>query len=482
MLPSAPETCSRQSSAVVYLLAAWTIANYVAACRGGFSNDDFIWIDGAWIAERGSWLRAALVPHPWWSRQFVRPMVQLSFFLNYLLGGVRPWPYHALNVALHTLNVLLLYYVIAELVESPALAAGTAFLFSVHPYHAWAVGWVSGRTQLICGSFMLFALLRYAQRRWLWAYASFGLALLSNEAAISVPIVALMSETLSARPSHGRVGRLLSFVLVVVLYLLARWWLTAEFAHGVVGLDATQPASGAALATLLRNKLTLIGQYLLAPLPVYGFWRSLLIILGLAALVTVCAARRPHGARALGFAGVWVVTSLLPYAAWYQFQPWYTYVPAMGLSLLYVTLAREFLAARVTRRATALCGVAALLWVAVSVSQLQRLQHEQTQAGLASVRVLTALTGSVSAPPPHSALCLAGLAPMRLGAGRASTHPLFVFGLEAGVRLWFQDASLDTDFAAPDGTCTPRPQQLTVRLTWDGDRQTFERDDDRGPR
>jgi hypothetical protein len=87
----------------------------------------------------------------------------------------------------------------------------------------------------------------------------------------------------------------------------------------------------------------------------------------------------------------------------------------MGLSLLYVTLAREFLTARLTRRATALYGVAALVWVAVSVSR-------------------------------------------------------------------FQDASLETDFAAPDGTCTPRPQQLTMRLTWDGDRQAFERDGDRGPR
>src|SRR5512140_3285138 len=123
MLPPTPETAvGRHSPTLAWLLAAWTIANYVGTCWGGFSNDDFIWIDGAWSAARGSWLSAALVPHPWWSSQFVRPVVEVSFFLNYLAGGIQPWGYHAANVALHTLNVVLLYRLACELLPSAKTA------------------------------------------------------------------------------------------------------------------------------------------------------------------------------------------------------------------------------------------------------------------------------------------------------------------------------------------------------------------------
>jgi protein O-mannosyl-transferase len=65
-----------------------------------------------------------------------RPLVSLSFAVNYALGGLDVRGYHALNLAIHVLSTLLLWRVAARSLASPALLGryggeGSAFAIAL---------------------------------------------------------------------------------------------------------------------------------------------------------------------------------------------------------------------------------------------------------------------------------------------------------------------------------------------------------------
>lgn len=134
-----------------------------------------------------------------------RPLVNLSYAIDYAAWGSGPFGFHLTSLLLHMLNVALLFILAQRLAadgtETPrgpyglAAFAGSA-LFAVHPVMSEAVGYVSGRSEVLCGSFFLAALL--CGRRWLrdggarWAaltIAAWLAALASKEVAAMLPLV-----------------------------------------------------------------------------------------------------------------------------------------------------------------------------------------------------------------------------------------------------------------------------------------------------
>ena len=62
-----------------------------------------------------------------------RPVLMLSFALNYALAGGAPASYHAVNVFLHGTNTILLYWVLLALRIDPGRALLGAVFFAVTP-------------------------------------------------------------------------------------------------------------------------------------------------------------------------------------------------------------------------------------------------------------------------------------------------------------------------------------------------------------
>src|SRR4029077_11939329 len=93
-----------------------------------------------------------------------RPLVNLSYAIDRALWGGEPFGFHASSVLLHMLNVALLFALARRLSGSFAAFAAAA-LFAVHPMMTEAVGYVSGRSEVLCAMFFLLALM--AGRRWL---------------------------------------------------------------------------------------------------------------------------------------------------------------------------------------------------------------------------------------------------------------------------------------------------------------------------
>ena len=90
-----------------------------------------------------------------------RPLTVLTFRWNFAAHGLDVWGYHAANVLLHAVNVLLVQQ-LARAQLADALAAHVAALsFAVHPIHCEAVASIVGRAELLCCAFFLLCLLTH---------------------------------------------------------------------------------------------------------------------------------------------------------------------------------------------------------------------------------------------------------------------------------------------------------------------------------
>ncbi|XP_047201672.1 protein O-mannosyl-transferase TMTC2 [Girardinichthys multiradiatus] len=95
------------------------------------------------------------------SHKSYRPLCTLSFRLNYAVGGLEPWGYHLVNVALHG-AVTVLFTSLARLLLGGGLWSLLAgLLFASHPIHTEAVAGVVGRADEGAAVFFLLSLLCY---------------------------------------------------------------------------------------------------------------------------------------------------------------------------------------------------------------------------------------------------------------------------------------------------------------------------------
>lgn len=170
------------------------------------------------------------------SQYHYRPLLWLSFLVDYKLWGLRPFGYHLTSVLLHLINAGLLYLLLFRLFQTRSLAFASSLLWGLHPVHTDAVTWISGRPFTLSCSFALFALLLFhtsqeqqGRRKGAAAAGSaacVGLALLSYEAAISLPAIALLLDWAKAR-REGRTWRpsLAHLLLwgVLAAYILLRF-------------------------------------------------------------------------------------------------------------------------------------------------------------------------------------------------------------------------------------------------------------------
>src|SRR2546426_9933310 len=93
-----------------------------------------------------------------------RPVVELSVAVNYALGGLNVWGYHALNLAVHLLAGLVLFGIVRRMLESeklrarygraaPWLAGAVAIVWTVHPLQTESVTYIIQRAESLMGLF-----------------------------------------------------------------------------------------------------------------------------------------------------------------------------------------------------------------------------------------------------------------------------------------------------------------------------------------
>jgi len=88
---------------------------------------------------------------------FVRPLVTSDLFLERRLFDATAWPYHATSLLLYIACVLLALRILRYWLNDQRWALAGALLFALHPLHIEAVTFVTGRTDLWVGVFILAA-------------------------------------------------------------------------------------------------------------------------------------------------------------------------------------------------------------------------------------------------------------------------------------------------------------------------------------
>src|SRR5262249_50279691 len=129
-----------------------------------------------------------------------RPFTVLTFALNERIAPANAAAYHAVNIVLHAMVTLLVFWLMRRLVDSLQIAIVAAALFALHPIHTEAVTSLVGRAELLATLFGLTAVLtaersdaarNTVSRRCLQAtsLAAFSLALFSKESALALVVL-----------------------------------------------------------------------------------------------------------------------------------------------------------------------------------------------------------------------------------------------------------------------------------------------------
>lgn len=145
------------------------------------------------------------------SSHFYRPLPGLTFSLDAYKWGIdRPFGFHLTNLIIFTLSCIVLCLLVRRLTGNRLVAAAAGLIFAVHPVHSEPVAWVSGRTDLLCGLFMMLSVLLFVYwadtgknlLRYLSA-AALALALLSKEVAV-VGLIFLLAAGYLKKPAEKR--------------------------------------------------------------------------------------------------------------------------------------------------------------------------------------------------------------------------------------------------------------------------------------
>lgn len=290
---------------------------------------------------------------------FYRPIVNFSFLLCYELFGLSPYGFHLISILLNCVVVWLVFLVSAELFSNEWFGLIAAAFFALHPIHTEPVVWIDGISDLYLAVFYLLAFwlfLRQTEKAqhaaWIRAgmVASFALALLSKETAVTFPVLVTAyeyfyrSDRLATNwtQKFSRYGWSWATALV---FLAVR-----AMVLGTLNPTPLHPEITPRHA--LFTALALAGQYagkLLWPAPLVAFYpfhesgsfTDPHVLFGLAVLLVGCAAfvLLWKLSRLYTFALFWICLILAPalnarFMAANVFAERYTYLPSVGFSWL----------------------------------------------------------------------------------------------------------------------------------------------------
>jgi len=160
----------------------WRSVSIVLICLTGviaYSNsfDCSFHFDDVPTIEENSAIRNLSDVKAWWGFYSSRPIGFLSFALNYHFYGLDVWGYHLVNLAIHIVNAVLVWWLVMLTMATPvmrgqpisrhkgAMALFTALLFVSHPLATQSVTYIVQRLASLATLFYLLSLALYVKGR-----------------------------------------------------------------------------------------------------------------------------------------------------------------------------------------------------------------------------------------------------------------------------------------------------------------------------
>ena len=366
------------------LLVAVSVLAYAPTWNSYFLADDFAYTSMYANRPFSAWTKIAAAD--WtrglWGYQFdeMRSAMALAFWLDGRLWPLRPAGYHLTNLLFHVGNVLLIFFLALTLFPGNfAAALYSAILFALHPAHAEAVSWISGRADPMCAFFSLASFLAYVLYRerggaalYILSLAAFVGALFSKEIAIAFPLLLLGYDLLRYRRLHRGVA---GYFVLLAAYLVLR---RSVFPHAIRE-DQLEPS-------LFFDFAYRQAEYLRFLVPV----RPAIATAIVAAAVLFFLRRRWE---VLFFGGWWYLVCVAPLIVTYS-SPRHLYLASAGICLLVPKLLprRAFHIAAVV---LAVACAALLVRANLRWSSAGRLSHSASRGIEAFARSIPPNTGLI---------------------------------------------------------------------------------------
>ncbi|HNQ68868.1 MAG TPA: tetratricopeptide repeat protein [Bacteroidales bacterium] len=202
----------------------------------------------------------------WWNYSANRPLSMFTFVLNYHFSELDVYYYHVVNILIHIINAMLVYWLSLLLLSSPTLrnhslvqhkdvfALLVALLFVSHPLATQSVTYIIQRQAAMAALFYLLSIILYFKARlidkekrikkyflFLGVLLSAFVAIFSKENAYTLPFVIVLCEIFFLQTEKFRINfkdyRIYAiFVVFVSVFIIA----LTKFSWSV--LDPIPPA------------------------------------------------------------------------------------------------------------------------------------------------------------------------------------------------------------------------------------------------
>ncbi len=312
----------------ILLLIALGIIIY----SNSFGND-FIWDDEKFVIDNVAIRNFSRFPTYFTSSgpssiggDNYRPLVPLSYAVDFYFWALNPMGYHLTNTALHIINAILLLFLLSRITKDYLIGLVASLFFLSHPIQTEAVTWISGRSNVLFLSFFLISFLFYLRYRkdesrsfYFLSLFAFIAALLSKEMAASLPFIFILFDY-----SYGKIlpkialRRYIPFFVALLAYVALRWEVTGRFgqcAYLTGSFYATALTMVRVVAHYLRLLVYPVGlcaDYLNFPVSVTVTEPSVIISSGVIFFVLLLGIRLMRRFRHFSFGILWFFVTLVP--------------------------------------------------------------------------------------------------------------------------------------------------------------------------
>jgi protein O-mannosyl-transferase len=163
---------------------------------------------------------------------YYRPLLNLSYTLDYKIWGISGPGFRVTNLILHLLTCFMLFIFYGQILGRRDISLWLALVFSLHPVVTETVSWVASRNNILVTLFGLLSLHYYIKavrtQKFLFYILSllfFGFSVFSKEFGLMLlPIFFIYQRTLN--PQKGEITKELRdyvpFILIAILYFIFR--------------------------------------------------------------------------------------------------------------------------------------------------------------------------------------------------------------------------------------------------------------------
>jgi len=210
---------------VILLFTVVGFAIYIPILGNGFLSDDYDSLYRIYIQKRILY------------KEFLRPMIDISFYFNYLISGLSAWSYYLFNISVHVINALLVFrfaagFVLFSKKDQWLFAFASGLLFLIYPFHNESVAWLSGRLSSMACLFALVSLIIINERQGkltsIISAIFFLLGLLCYESIFFLPGIILILQWLKGRSVKNLFIHSVFWLSVISVYLLIRFLSSRE--------------------------------------------------------------------------------------------------------------------------------------------------------------------------------------------------------------------------------------------------------------